>query len=47
MNIYNFFYQLDLNESKFKNLSKLDIEQFIYLVFNRAKKKVVFKTNFK
>ena len=29
-----------------KNVLELDIEQFVYLVFNRAKKKVVFKTNF-
>ena len=45
-NIYTFLYRLDLEESYIKNVLELDIEQFVYLVFNRAKKKVVFKTNF-
>tara|TARA_B100000927_G_C16410071_1_gene446948 strand:- start:244 stop:543 length:300 start_codon:yes stop_codon:yes gene_type:complete len=45
-NLYPFLYRLDLEESHIKNVLELDIEQFVYLVFNRAKKKVVFKTNF-
>ena len=44
--MYHFLYRLDLSETEFKNLLEFDIEQLVYLVFNRAKKKVVFKTNF-
>jgi hypothetical protein len=45
-NIFHFLYRLDLKEIEFENFLEYDIEHLVYLVFNRAKKKVVFKTNF-
>ena len=43
----HFFYRIDLDENQINNLRDMDVEELTYLVLNRLKKKVIFRSNFK
>ena len=43
----HFFYRIDLDENQINNLHDMDVEELTYLVLNRLKKKVIFRSNFK
>lgn len=43
----HFFYRIDLAENQINNLHDMDVEELTYLVLNRLKKKVIFRSNFK
>lgn len=43
----HFFYRIYLDENQINNLHDMDVEELTYLVLNRLKKKVIFRSNFK